>query len=430
MEKEAVTAVIATSVSHCGATVAKTVPIQRLSHAASHGVGLSPVSDAFDLGGGIDPLQSLARPDGDLRLHPDVDVLRTLGGAPGFAWAPVDRAYPDGSPYPLDQRLFAKRMITQLAATGTSARAGFEIEWSVGLPDDGFTPGTDGGPYGARRILACHDYVRDVITALDECGIPVEQLHPEYAPGQFEVALPTRDPLTAADEVVLAKLAIGTVTDAHGLRASFSPMVTPDLTGNGGHLHFSLSRAGHPLFGGGEGPGGLTPDGEQVIAGLVAHLPGLLAITAPASVSYLRLRPNEWAGVYRVWGVENREAPIRLVPALDPQAANVEVKNADLMANPYLFVGCVLAVASATLSGDVVEQLPEPVVGDPGLSDCERLPSTLTEAVAAFRADPVLASAMGEDLHRTIAESREAEVRRTAGMSADEIVASTRWWAG
>lgn len=421
-------AVLTTVVVHCGATVAKAVPSARWQDLVDDGVGLSPVSDAFDLGGGIDPLQSLARPDGDLRLRPDATMLRTIGGAPGWAWAPADRYYQDGSPYPGDQRLFARRMQDRLAESGMSARAGFEIEWSVGRDVEDFAPAWAGGPYSARRVVAGHAYARDVIEALRESGIPVEQFHAEYAPGQFEVALPTRDPLTAADEVVLARLVIAAVSDAHGLRASFSPMMTPELTGNGGHLHFSLAREGVPLFGGGDGPAGITDAGAAVIVGLLQHADALLAISAPAAVSYLRLRPNSWAGVYRVWGVENREAPIRLVPGTHPEAASVEVKNADLMANPYLFVGSVLAIAEAALAGGTEGELPPAVVGDPGQSGCERLPADLAAAVAAFRVDEVLAAALGEDLHRTIGESRDAEIRRTDGMTPDEVVASTRWW--
>ncbi|MFN8125950.1 MAG: glutamine synthetase family protein [Candidatus Nanopelagicales bacterium] len=421
-----VEAVMTTVVVHCGETQAKAFPVAELPDVATHGVGLSPVADAFDVGGSIDTDQSLARPDGDLRLIPDLGNVRFLGGIPGWAWAPADRYHQDGSPYEGDQRLFLRRMLAAVADAGLSASAGFEIEWNVGLDRDEFVPGVAGSPYSAQRLLSGGSYANDVMSALATAGVPVQQFHAENAPGQLEVSLPPRDPLTAADDVVLAKLVIAAVTDHHGLRPTFSPVVAPGLTGNGGHLHVSFARDGVPLFGGGSESGGLTSEGASMVAGLLRHLPGLLAVTAPLEVSYLRLQPHRWAGAFQVWGVENREAPLRLIPGGAPVRASLEIKCADLVANPYLFVGSALALALSGLREP--NPLPEPVVGDPADGDHPRLPAALGAAVDRFRADEVLRTALGEQLHRTVAENRDAEVRRAASLDVEDLIASTRWW--
>ena len=52
---------------------------------------------------------------------------------------------------------------------------------------------------------------------------------------------------------------------------------------------------------------------DRFTAGVLAHLPGLLAIAAPSVASYLRLVPSYWAAPFQVWGVENREAALRLI---------------------------------------------------------------------------------------------------------------------
>ena len=421
-----VTAVMVTVVVHSGATVAKCVPLDRLDQTAAAGVGLSPVSDAFGSTGAIDEEQRLASPDGDLRLVPDLAMVRQL--APGWAWAPADRYEQDGTPYSGDQRLFARRMIRELEAAGVSGRGGFEIEWAVGGgSDDSFVPAFAGGPYSAARVLAAADYSRDVIASLGAAGIDVLQFHAEYAPGQFEVALPTTDLLTAADHHVLARLVIADVSRRHGVRSSFSPAVIAGSVGSGGHLHLSLVGPQGPLFGGGSQVGGLTDVGASVVAALVAHTPALLAVGCPLAASYDRLRPNRWAGAFQMWGIENREAAVRLVPgAGDPATSNLEVKTPDLAANPYLLVGAVLAIVRDGLRTH--QEPPAPVVGVPADGSQTRLPSTLWDATQAFRVDAVLADALGADLHTSIAENREAEVRRTHGWSIDDVVASTRWW--
>ncbi len=141
----------------------------------------------------------------------------------------------------------------------------------------------------------------------------VEQIHPEYSPGQFEVSVAAADPVAAADDLVLVRETIRAVTARHGFRVSFSPKVLAAGVGNGGHVHWSLWEGSQNLCADGSGVFGLTPVGESFAAGVLARLPGLLAVGAPSVVSYLRLVPQHWAGAYRVWGLENREAALRFV---------------------------------------------------------------------------------------------------------------------
>ena len=65
--------------------------------------------------------------------------------------------------------------------------------------------------------------------------------------------------------------------------------------------------------------------------------------------SYLRLVPSHWAGVYACWGLENREAALRMITGSagsSDWAANLEVKCLDLTANPYLLLAALLAAGS------------------------------------------------------------------------------------
>lgn len=434
LRERGVRQVAVTFVNHAGSALVKAVPLRRLPLVASDGVGFSPVADAFGPTGLVDPLQSLARPDGDLRLVPAMESLRLLDGPAGWAWAAGERYERDGAPYVADQRVFARRWQDTLAAQDLQVQAGFEIEWMVAPPEaatGAWSAAVPGGPYGADRLVAGLDYLNALAEALDAAGLDWLQLHPEYGDGQFELSMAPAPPLAAADQLVVARLLIQRVTQRFGWLCSFSPVVTADRVGNGGHLHLSVCRGGLPLFSGGEGVAGLSGPGEALLAGLLHELPALLPLACALEISYRRLIPSRWAAPFQVWGVENREAALRLIPAgLEGEPAHLELKVADLSANPYLLVGAVLAVIDAALRQSPPHPLPPPVVGDPEHTadgaQAPRLPATLEQAAAAFAASDLLRQAMGEPLHRTVLEARQAEVRRAAGLVEAERIASTR----
>jgi glutamine synthetase len=424
-----VDAVALTIVDNAGITRVKTVPLNALEHAAAWGVGMSPVFDAFLVDDSVAPG---GRPDGDLRLLPDLDRFTPLPAQPGWAWAPADRYTQDGEPHPGCQRLFARRVAGQAAAAGLEVRMGFEVEWVVGSEQDGgFVPGSTGPGYGMARVVELSDYCRDVHVALAAAGLPVLQVHPEYSPGQFEVSVAPADPVRAADRAVLVRETVRAVTTSHGLRASFAPVPVAGVVGNGAHLHVGLRRGGMNLLAGGDGRYGLTPAGESFLAGVLAELPALAAVGAPTAASHLRLVPSRWAGAYQCWGRENREAALRLVTGSAGErdrVANAEVKCIDPSANPYLVVGAALAAGLAAVDKGLV--LPDEVAGDPGVAPdgaVRRLPQSVSEALAALAASQSLRAALGDRLYESFVDGRRAEAALFAESSPDEIAAATRW---
>ena len=425
-----------TFVDTAGITRVKAVPLARLIRAAVHGVGMSPVFDTFVSDDSITRTDRLGGPDGDLRLVPDLDRLVPLAAQPGWAWAPVDRFEQDGSPYAACQRLFAARMVDAAAAQGFELRMAFEIEWAAGergRPD--FVPACTGPAYGMTRLVELSQYTADLLAALEEQGCEVDQLHPEYAAGQFEVSVGALDPVAAADRSVLVRQTVRAVSYAHGIAPSFAPSVVAGGVGNGGHVHLSLWRDGVNLCAGGPGPHGLTADGEAFAAGVLAHLVPLLAIGAPSPASYLRLVPSRWAGAYAVWGRETREAALRLItgPPDGAPDANLEVKCFDLAANPYLLVGALIA---AGLDG-IAEgrRLPPEITGDPSRFDpaaaAERgiaaLPQSLDEVTDAFADCTVLRAALGDVLADAVVAVRRAEHQRFADHAPEAIADALRW---
>ncbi|MFJ7206668.1 glutamine synthetase [Streptomyces sp. NPDC098789] len=420
-----------TFVDNSGITRVKAVPAGRLGQAAERGVGMSPVFDVFLLDDSITTSAHIGGPDGDLRLFPDLDRLTVLAAQPGWAWAPADRYDQQGGPHPACQRRFTRRMTERAAAAGLELRMGFETEW-VALRDGqpaGPEPAyaTRGPAYGMSRLVDLSGYLAELLAAFAAQDVEVLQLHPEYAPGQFEVSVAPSDPIGAADLSVLVRETVRGVSRRGGLTPVFAPVVAAGGVGNGGHLHLSLWERGRNLCQGGDACAGMTGQSSAFLAGVLRELPALMAVGAPSVASYLRLQPGRWAGAFQCWGVENREAALRFIPGPpnEPHGANAELKCFDQAANPYLVTGAVIAAGLAGIRAGL--ELPAPVSGDPALGDGQpRLPQSLQESVKHFQDSAVLREAMGDPLFEAIAAVRRAEVELFEDADPDAVVAAVR----
>jgi glutamine synthetase len=429
-----VRALAMTMVDNGGITRVKAVPLARLERAAANGVGMAYIWAAAgtdDLFADVAPFDN---PSGDMRLIPDLSAARVLTAAPGWAWAPVDQMSQELEPVAACSRTTLRRVVASAAEAGLELRATFETEATLVHPDG--SPTHTGPGYSTRALSLIGDFLLDLVGDLEEAGIEVEQFHPEYAPGQFEVSIAPADPLRAADDLVFVRTQMRFAARRHGLDVSFSPVVFPGEVGNGCHVHLSVWRDGVNLLQGGDRPGGLTPDGAAAMGGVVAALPGILAVLAPSPAAYLRLQPHHWAGAYACWGVENREAAVRFIPGTvtsRARSANLEVKAGDGGANPYLAMA---VVAAAALDGiDRGAALPEPVQDDPStLAPAElrrlgvvRLPATLDEATERLAESDLARRVMGDVLHDAFVAVRRRECETHGSLGDDELADAYRW---
>ena len=361
--------VLGTAVDFSGVTRAKGVPVERFPTFVENGVGASPSWVVFCADFGIAFIPQLGV-TGDLRLRIDPEATTVIDH--GVAWAPGEFFGQDGERFAGCARWRLRRVVSRLRDCGLTARTGAELEFVL-TQSDGRPRG--GGPwqgYGLRSVLDVAPLLSDLTDSFVGAGMPIEQVHAEYGADQFEISLPPADPVATADRTILARVLIGRAAARHGLGVSFSPVPFVGGAGNGAHLHLSLADADGPLLSGGEGPHGLTSRGGSAIAGVVAGLPGLQAVLAGSVVSPLRLKPGNWAGAFACWGLENREAAVRLVADTrgNPDGANVELKMIDGSANPYL-----AAAAFLGLAVDGVERglpLPPEVTVDPATLTAEQ----------------------------------------------------------
>jgi len=413
------------------------VPVRGLPGVAATGVGVTSLFAVFDTHDVITfGHPGLATPSGDVRLIPVLDRLRRLAGQPALAWAPGRQIAADGAAWPYCQRTALENAVSAAAERGYEFRAGFEMEFAVapaGAADIASAPGHQGPAYSPHALIPLDDFVATVLHGFDANGLRLNQLHAEYGLAQLELSLAATDPLSAADDQLLARQTLHAAAHRHGLRLSFAPLVGAQAAGNGWHLHTSVWREGRNLLAGNGVPG---PAGAGYLAGLLRDLPALTAVTAPSVPSTARLRPGYFASAYAFWGVENREAPLRYVPGtalLGADHANVELKPCDASANPYLALAAVITAGVAGLEEGL--SAPEPLGEDPGTWPEERraaaglvrLPANPDDQDAALAASARMRAALGEELFGAFRAVRASDRRWAADRSLDEIVAAHLW---
>jgi glutamine synthetase len=410
-------------------------PAERLDSATTSGVGASTAFAGFQ----GDDIYADVHIDGvniretDLRLFPDLDSL--AGGPDGWGWVAVDQIAVDGTPWPLCPRQFLRRQVDELDRAGLELRAAFELEWYGERLADG-EPLHRQPAYGLATLRDVGPYLRVIAERLRAHGVTFEKIHPEYVVGQVETSLTPAAPLRACDDQVLARYVIRGAQSETGVRASFSPIANAGSLGTGLHLHFSCWDGSENLFGVGPEPFGMTRVGRAFLAGVLRDVRGIMALAGSCPLSYRRVGPSLWVGGYSAWGVDNREAALRLIRgwhASRPGASHVEVRPIDGTANPYLLVGAVIATGLAGIRDGL--ELPDPVVGDPALlSDEERqrsgialMPSNLEEAASAIESSDVLCSALGPLLVDAISRVRRGTAASSASRTTEELIDFYRW---
>ncbi|HJS96505.1 MAG TPA: glutamine synthetase family protein [Solirubrobacteraceae bacterium] len=382
------------------------------------GIGLTVAMQAMN---SLDHLQPVAGmgPVGEVRLVPDLETFRVLPYAPHSGAVLTDHMRLDGTPAPVCQRSFLKRMERGLADRGLVLRAAFENEFSLATVVDGaYVPIDSALCFSTIAMTAAQDYVDELVAALDAQRIPLEQYYAELGHGQQEISTAHAPALQAADEQLLVRETIRAVATGRGLVASLAPKPWPENAGNGCHIHFSLWENSTNRFYDRSRSDGLSDIARAFIAGVLDHLPGLCALTAPSFNSYHRILPHYWAGAFRCWGYDNRESPVRIASPFrgaEEASINAELKAADASANPYLALGGLIAAGLDGLERGL--EPPEPVEVDPGtLPDDERaargidpMPATQAEALDALAADGLLLGALGEELAGSYMAVRRSE---------------------
>jgi len=387
---------------HGGIIRGKAAATARLAERTESGIGHTKAMMAMSMMDELAPVDGMG-PVGEVRIKPDPDTFVALPYAPGAAAMLADQVNPDGSPWDGCARTFLKQAVAELSGMGYELQASFEPEFTLGHYEGAsFTPIDESLCYSSTGFHLAHDYTIDLVDALTKQGLEVEHYYPELGHGQQEVPIRHATALRAADNHVLLRETVRAVAIRHGLWASFAPKPLPMQAGNGAHLHASLWADGANAFADQSGEYGLSKAGFHFLAGVLAHLPGLVALTCGTVNSYRRLAPQMWSGAFACYGPDNREAALRICsPIGSAGSVNLELKPVDSTGNPYLALGAFIYAGIDGIRRSL--DAGEPLLVDPATLDPAererlsvfRLPSNLGVALDALEADSYLMSVLG-----------------------------------
>ncbi len=408
----------------------KATHIDGLARRMVGGMGLTVAMQAFNMLDHLVPVEGMG-PVGEVRLVPDPSTFMLLPYAPRSAAMASDLLTNDGQPWAACPRTFLKQASARAKAQGILVEVAMENEFILCREIAGRMVPADEAPcFSTVAMQESVSFVNDLIDTFDAMGLPVDLYYPEYGHGQHELTIRHAEALTAADRQIFYRDAVRGVARNHGLYASLAAKPFPDQPGSGCHIHCSLWNldgtqnlcwSDHDRY-------HFSDLGYHFIAGILAHLPALVALTAPTYNSYRRLKPHLWASAFTVWGPDNREAAVRIAsPFWDHVAdsVNFELKSSDPSNNPYLALG---AVITAGLDGVARRLDPgEPMLTDPGdLDDAElkrrgiqRLPDSLEQALDNLERDELLMDALGPMLAGSYLAVKRSEYRAFAAESVE-----------
>ncbi len=394
----------------------KSIPWSELERRMGRGVGmassnllLSPFGPIYDTPFGT---------AGDLMLVPDPKTRTSIPAAdgPDIVLLLGDFLELDGAPWECCPRYFLRRALAALHAEfGLSLQASFEQE--LVYTGVGERPGS---PYTLEALRRQGAFGGTVLAAMRESGITPDSFLAEYGPRQYEVTAAPAVGVAAADQAVIVRELLRAVAARLGNRAMLAPMPRADGVGSGTHIHWSLlDEFGRPATYDESGEHGLSDEAEHMVAGMLHHLPALVAVTAPSVSSYYRLRPGRWAPTSVDLGVQDRGSAVRICPVYatgeDPAATqfNVEFRVADAAASPYLTLG---VLVWAGLDGLRKRRR---------LAELERaaLPASLEEALGLFEESVAVAEWFGPLFREVYLRFKRAELKALAGLDEEGVCA-------
>jgi glutamine synthetase len=221
-------------------------------------------------------------PVGEIRMVPDPDTFSILPWTPGSASLICDQLDHNHMNWGSCPRCFLKDMVAQAEQMGIKVEATFENEFYLAREQDGaYIPFDQAPVYSSIGLDLSARVMHDIVRALSEQDLIVEQAINEYGPGQQEISIRHAPALRAADNQIKLRDTVRGMALQHGLLASFAPKPFPEAIGSGCHLHFSLwdlENKSNLLFDPSDSRG-LRLTGRRFIAGVLEHLPGLIAFT-------------------------------------------------------------------------------------------------------------------------------------------------------
>jgi len=395
--------------NHDGLALGKHVAPAKFLSAAERGFQLADTAFGVDFTGDVALGWDWGEWRGevlDVVVVPDLSTLVVDPATPGLASVLCDFLTGRRDPVPVCGRGMLRRLAGELTAQGLEAKVAPEIEFSVFeepiqvARERGYRDLTPlGGPgritYLLSRSPDFAEFMSAVAERLDALAVGWESWSAETACGQAEINIAPIDPLSAADHVARAKLALREVAGELGRSVTFMALADEHL-GASLHLNLSVLRDGVNQF---YSDSGLAqaPLLRSWAAGLLATLPGAMSIFSPTVNSYRRLVEIAGPPTTVTWGEANKSTAVRTVTH-DPGSARIEHRVPAIDCNPYLALAAILAGGLIGMAGGLEppEQFEQMAWGlEPDAAP--RIPDSITKAADALEADERLSAVLGPD---------------------------------
>ncbi|MFX1482052.1 MAG: glutamine synthetase family protein [Promethearchaeota archaeon] len=318
-----------------------------------------------------------------------------------------------GEPHPRDPRHILQRVVDMAAEKGFQLKVGSELEFFTvsRLSDGSVAPLDKGGYFSSRPLDGSFDFRRDAIRVLNSIHIPTTSHHHEVAKGQHEIGLQYMPASTAADNIMMSRIAISEVAYRKGMIATFMPKPFSDQNGSGMHLHQSIwSLDGSQNLFATETDSSISTLATHYIGGVLEHAITLAAVLAPTVNSYKRLVPGFEAPTRVAWGYRNRSTMVR-VPHFNgsDKAARIELRCPDASSSPHLALAVMLA---AGLDG-IERKIEPPSPTDKDLYEstfpAKSLPGSLDSALSILDKSKIMREILGDSVVEALIRMRRKE---------------------
>lgn len=412
-----------------GRVMGKVIPARHFERIADSGLAwtyLSAGGFASTIGGELIGPSGAAATEG--LLMPDLATFQVLPWDSSMARVFCDHYHrPDDADRPGalalgDCRANLKQVYREFReAQGFEIMSGCEPEMSWFPDRDNITaeisrlPDHISTAYHIGHIEEIREILKRVTKYGQEMGLDMIQADYED-PGQIEINFSYGSIIETADRLITYRQICMQVAKEYGVLATFMPKPVPGIMANGCHHHISLWSGDKSAFSE-PGAAGINELGRSAIGGILAHSRGMSAICAPTVNSYARYWDvGLFAPTVPIWGYDNRQCIVRVL------GSRAEYRAPDASCNPYL----THAVLIAALRHGIEEGIdPGPSLEADGQPPAEEdaqfplLPKTLGEAIEALEADPVVRSALPDDILRTFVEIKRDEWQRSCAAVTD-----------
>ena len=356
--------------------------------------------------------------DSDMFAIPDPDSLIQLPWNKEVGWLASD-LWMNGKPVEASPRVMLKKQIKELSKKGFVMKSGVECEYFL-ISQDGTSIAdlrdTQSKPcYDQSALMRRYDLIKEICDSMIEMEWGPYQNDHEDANGQFEMNWDYSDCLITADRHAFFKFMVKTLSEKHGLRATFMPKPFENLTGNGCHAHVSVWKGKKNVFLDNSDKLGLSKMAYNFLGGVIKNAESLSAFFNPTINSYRRINapPTKsgasWSPSSISYTGNNRTHMIRI-----PDPGRFELRLMDGSANPYLLQAGVLAAGLHGLQNKINPGKPlhcNMYTDYKKYPNLPKLPDNLDQSLEKLKNNKKMNNSFGKDVISSYLKLRNSEIK-------------------